>query len=247
MSPSGPVYVVSDIHLGVGSRERERAFVRWLSQFGASASELIINGDLFDFWFEYGAVVPRGHTRVLGALAAVVDAGTPVRLMGGNHDWWGGSFLEQEIGLTLHRDPVVLELAGWRTFLGHGDGLGSGDLGYRILRRVLRGKLTRWGFRWLHPDLGARVAGRVSLTEEHLRNPSKSQKRRAEMLESWAVEKLRAESDLDLVLLGHTHIPRLVQVDGNRYYVNSGDWLTHYTYVELRPGSPPLLEAWKGA
>jgi UDP-2,3-diacylglucosamine hydrolase len=245
MSPSGPVYVVSDIHLGVGSRERERAFVRWLAEFGPSASELIINGDLFDFWFEYRSVVPRGHTRVLGALAAIVDAGTPVRLMGGNHDWWGGSFLEHEIGLTLHRDPLVLELAGWRTFLGHGDGLGQGDLGYRILRRVLRGRLTRWGFRWLHPDLGARVAGRVSLTEEHLRSPSKNQKRRAELLESWAVDKLRAESDLDLVVLGHTHIPRLVPVDGNRYYINSGDWLTHYTYVELRPGAPPLLQEWK--
>ena len=246
MSSPRPVYIVSDIHLGIGPPERERAFVRWLSEVGGSGSELIINGDLFDFWFEYRSVIPRGHTRTLGALAALVDGGVPVHLMGGNHDWWGGSFLEDEVGVTLHRDPVVLELAGHRTFLGHGDGLGRGDLGYRVLRRVLRGSLTRWGFRWLHPDLGARVAGRVSLTEEHLRNPSRNQKRRAEVLESWAVEKLRAEKDLDLVVLGHTHIPRLVPVDGDRFYVNSGDWLTHATYVELRPGAPPRLEEWKG-
>jgi UDP-2,3-diacylglucosamine hydrolase len=245
MSSPSPVYIVSDIHLGIGPPERERAFVRWLGSVGASAAELIINGDLFDFWFEYRSVVPRGHTRVLGALAALVDAGTPVRLMGGNHDWWGGSFLEEEIGVTLHRDPVVLELAGKSTFLGHGDGLGPGDLGYRFLRRVLRGRLTRWGFRWLHPDLGALIAGRVSLTEEHLKTPSKNQKRRAELLEAWATQKLRSEKELDLVVLGHTHIPRLVAVEGGRYYVNSGDWLTHATYVELRSGEAPRLEEWK--
>jgi UDP-2,3-diacylglucosamine hydrolase len=246
MSPSGPVFIVSDIHLGVVSRERERAFVRWLSELGRTASELIINGDLFDFWFEYGSVIPRGHTRVLGALASLVDGGTPVRLMGGNHDWWGGSFLEEEIGLTLHRDPVVLDLAGWRTFLGHGDGLGRGDLGYRLLRSMLRGRVTRWGFRWLHPDLGARIANRVSLTEEHLRTPSRNQKHRSELLEAWAVEKLRADPELDLVVLGHTHIPRFVQVEPSRYYINSGDWLSHSNYVVLRAGEPPALEDWKG-
>ena len=245
MSSSRPVYIVSDIHLGATPPAREKGFLRWLSTVAPTAAEVIINGDLFDFWFEYRSVIPRGYTRALGAIAALVDSGVPVRLMGGNHDWWGGSYLEQEIGLTLHRDPVVLDLAGHRTFLGHGDGLGRGDLGYRMLRLMLRGTVTRWGFRWLHPDLGARIANRVSLTEEHLRTPSKNQKRRSEILEAWAVEKLRADTDLDLVALGHTHIPRLVEVDSGRYYVNSGDWLTHSTYVELRPGEPPRLEEWK--
>jgi UDP-2,3-diacylglucosamine hydrolase len=244
MSSPGPVYVVSDIHLGAAPKDRERSFLRWLAHAGDTASEVIINGDLFDFWFEYRSVIPRGHTRVLGALAALVDARVPVSVMGGNHDWWGGSFLEQEIGVTLYRDPVVREIAGRRAYLAHGDGLGQGDLGYRLLRLMLRGRVTRWGFRWLHPDVGAMIAGRVSLTEEHIKNPSKNQKRRAELLEAWAVEKLRAEKDLELVLLGHTHIPRLVPVDGDRYYVNSGDWMGHSMYVELRPDAPPALQVW---
>jgi UDP-2,3-diacylglucosamine hydrolase len=246
MSAARPVYLVSDIHLGAAPKEREQSFLRWLGHAGAAASELIINGDLFDFWFEYRSVIPRGHTRVLGALAALVDAGVPVALMGGNHDWWGGSFLEQEIGITLYKDPVVREVAGRRAYVAHGDGLGRGDLGYRFLRLILRGRATRWGFRWLHPDLGAMVAGRVSLTEEHIKNPSKNQKRRAEVLEAWAIEKLRAETNLDLVLLGHTHIPRLVVVDGDRYYVNSGDWLANATYVVLDRGRPPVLQHWTG-
>ena len=246
MSFPRPVYVVSDIHLGAIPQERERAFLRWLAHAGTAASEVIINGDLFDFWYEYRSVIPRGHTRVLGALAALVDAGIPVALMGGNHDWWAGSFLEQEIGLTLYHDPVVREIAGRRAFLAHGDGLGQGDLGYRALRMLLRGRLTRWGFRWLHPDLGARVAGRVSLTEEHMKAPSPNLKRRSEALEAWATAKLRAEKDLDLVLLGHTHIPRLVPVDAHRYYVNSGDWISHSTYVVLASGEPPDLRSWTG-
>jgi UDP-2,3-diacylglucosamine hydrolase len=246
MPAQGPVYLVSDIHLGAAPEERARSFLRWLAHAGNAATEVIINGDLFDFWFEYRSVIPRGHTRVLAALAALVDAGIPVALMGGNHDWWGGSFLEQEIGLTLYHDPVVRQIAGRRAYLAHGDGLGSGDLGYRFLRVLLRGRPTRWGFRWLHPDVGAMIAGRVSLTEEHIKNPSKNQKRRAEVLEAWALEKLRAERDLGLVLLGHTHIPRLVPVDGDRWYVNSGDWIAHSTYVVLRTDEPPVLEEWKG-
>lgn len=238
------VYIVSDLHLGAVPPEREREFVRWLGHAAEAASEVVINGDLFDFWFEYRSAIPRGHTRVLGALAALADRGVPVHFMGGNHDWWGGSFLEDEIGLILYRDPVVLELAGRRTFLGHGDGLGRGDLGYRLLKRALRGRALRWAFRWLHPDVGARIAKRVSMTEGRAGATSDDDKRRAALLEAWAVEKLRSEPDLDLVVLGHTHVPRLLEVEPGRYYVNAGDWVSHRTYVVLTKGEAPRLEAW---
>ncbi len=243
---SGPVYLVSDVHLGAVPAEREAAFRRWLLDAGRNAASLVINGDLFDFWFEYGSVVPRGHARILGALAEVVDGGTPVLFMGGNHDWWGGSFLEEEIGVTFLRDPVVTELAGYRTFLAHGDGLGKGDLGYRLLRLTLRGRFTRWAFRWLHPDLGARVASRVSKTELRGDGPTEDEKGRARALEAWAVEKLREEPDLDLVVLGHTHIPRAREVEPGRWYVNGGDWVMHRSYVVLREGEPPELREWEG-
>jgi UDP-2,3-diacylglucosamine hydrolase len=242
-----PIYVVSDVHLGAVSARRERAFVRWLDHAGETASEVVVNGDLFDFWFEYRSAIPRGHTRVLGALAALVDAGVPVRFMGGNHDWWGGSFLEQEIGLTLYREPLVLELAGRRTFLGHGDGLGRGDLGYRLLRLALRGRATRWAFRWLHPDVGALVAAKVSGTEGRVEGLPEAAKRRAAALEAWALAKLRAEPDLEQVILGHTHVPRLLEVEPGRFYVNAGDWVLHRSYVVLRRDEAPRLAEWEEA
>lgn len=243
---SGPVYLVSDVHLGAIPAEREAAFLRWLRHAGGEASTLVINGDLFDFWFEYGSVIPRGHARTLGALAAIVDGGTPIVLMGGNHDWWGGSFLEDEIGVTFLREPVVTDLAGNRTFLAHGDGVGGGDLGYRLLRLMLRGRLTRWGFRWLHPDVGARVAAVVSKTEHRANGPTEDEKGRADALEAWATEKLASEPDLDLVVLGHTHVPRAREVEPGRWYVNAGDWVFHRSYLVLREGEPPDLREWEG-
>ena len=240
---SRPVYLSGDVHLGAVSAELEGSFLRWLQHAGEHASRVVLTGDLFDFWFEYRSVIPRGHTRVLGALAALVDAGVPVVLMGGNHDWWGGSYLEDEIGVTFLREPTVLELAGRRVFLAHGDGLGRGDLGYRALRLVLRGPFTRWAFRWLHPDLGARVARRVSKTEH--RGASRDSKERAAALADWGTAKLRSDPTLDLVVLGHTHVPALTEVEPGRWYINAGDWVVHRTYFELEEGEPPRLLEWQ--
>ena len=242
--PEGrPVYLSGDVHLGAVSAERERAFLRWLEHAGATADQVILNGDLFDFWFEYRSVIPRGHTRALGALAALVDAGVPVTLMGGNHDWWGGSYLEEEIGVTFLREPEQGRLAGRNVYLAHGDGLGRGDLGYRALKLLLRGRVTRWAFRWIHPDLGAGVARRVSKTEE--RGLTRDEKARSAALHAWGVSKLRSEPGIDLVILGHTHIPVLEEVDPGRWYVNAGDWVLHHSYLVLEHGRPPRLAEWE--
>jgi UDP-2,3-diacylglucosamine hydrolase len=240
-----PVYLASDVHLGTGDPGREARFVRWLHHAGARASHIVVNGDLFDFWFEYRTAIPRGHARVLGALAEVVDAGLPVTLMGGNHDWWGGSFLTHEIGVAFLRDPTILDLAGHRTLLAHGDGLGRGDLGYRFLRAILRGRGTRWAFRWLHPDVGAWVARRVSRTDEREEGGDPAVGRPA-ALRRWAEQALREDPSLQLVALGHTHVPELVEVEPGRFYLNSGDWLHHDSYAVLAPGEPPVLQCWKG-
>lgn len=240
-----PVYLASDVHLGAGDPTRARRFIGWLDHAGSRASQVVINGDLFDFWFEYRHAIPRGHTRVLGALAALVDAGLPVVLMGGNHDWWGGSFLTDEIGVTFLQDPTVLELAGHRTLLAHGDGLGKGDLGYRLLRGVLRGRATRWAFRWLHPDLGAWVAKRVSRTDQREETGDPALGRPA-ALRRWAEAALREDPSLHLVALGHSHVPELTEVEPGRFYLNSGDWLHHDSYAILAPGRPPVLERWTG-
>jgi len=240
-----PIYLASDVHLGVAPTETERAFRAWLEHCGSRASRVILNGDLFDFWFEYGSVVPRGHTRILGILASLVDSGVPVVLMGGNHDWWGGDFLTQEIGVEFLREPTVLNLHGRRTLLAHGDGLGAGDLGYRALRMVLRGSLTRFAFRWLHPDLGARVARKVSRTGNHPEGPSEKQIARSRFLAQWARKELETSPELDLVALGHTHVPLLEEVFPGRYYLNSGDWILNQSYAVLPVGGPPRLLDWR--
>ncbi len=247
MLPS-PVYIASDMHLGATSNEMECAFRGWLEFAAERAGLIFLNGDLFDFWFEWGTVIPLGHTRVLGTLARIVDEGIPVHLMGGNHDWWGGRYLTEEIGLTFHRDPVRLDLAGFKTLVAHGDGLGSGDLGYRILRAVIRSRASRVAFRCLHPDLATALAQKVSRTEarhgaEGGRSPATN--RRSEELEVWARDRLLHDTELDLVLLGHTHEPSMVEVAPGRFYVNSGDWLAHASYVVLDEGAPPRLEFWR--
>ncbi len=236
-----PVLVVSDIHLGAIDLEQERRFRRWLEAAADRTRHLVINGDLFDFWFEYGSVIPRGYTRTLAILAAMVDSGLRVDFLGGNHDWWGGSYLEEEVGVHFHRDPVELDLAGHRTLVAHGDGLGRGDLGYRALRMVLRGGLTRWGFRWLHPDVGAKIARRVSRTETREAGPVPPSRERVAALERWARDQLLEDDDLDLVILGHTHHPQRKEISPGRFYINSGDWIHHCSWVEIHQGEPPRL------
>ncbi len=137
-----------------------------------------------------------------------------------------------------------MNLCGRETFIAHGDGVGSGDLGYRLLRLILRGRLTRWAFRWLHPDLGAWVAGKVSKTETRTGEPLEKQLARSRFLEGWARSRLESDPGLELVALAHTHIPVVLEVGPGRFYVNSGDWLVHRSYAVLEKGKDPILFSW---
>jgi len=175
-----------------------------------------------------------------------VDSGVPVLLTGGNHDWWGGDYLRDEIGVEFLQETTRLDLQGRTTLLAHGDGLGSGDLGYRFLRFVLRGSLTRFAFRWLHPDIGAWVARKVSKTESHTEATADRKKARSEFLERWALEQMTNSPELDLVVLGHTHVPVLKELFPGRYYLNAGDWLENKSYGVLSAGQPPRLLDWRG-
>ncbi len=243
--PSKPVFMVSDVHLGAVPPATEAAFRRWLLHVKESASGLVVNGDLFDFWFEYRSVVPGEHVRVLALLAELVDAGVPVVLMGGNHDWWGGDFLRTRIGVEFHQDPLRLRLAGRRVLLAHGDGLGRGDLGYRLVRLVLRGRATRLLFRWLHPDVGAWVARRVSGTRRQLEGAGEPSEGRAAFLAGWAASRLAEDPSLEIVALGHCHMPAVHEAAPGRYYVNSGDWVAHRSYVVVSESGAPELREWR--
>lgn len=236
-------YVVSDVHLGAVPDGTERAFVSFLEHVGSDGSALLINGDLFDFWFEYGEVIPGRHFRTLAAIAKLVDAGVAVTLTGGNHDAWGGRFLREQVGVAYHVDPFRMPLGGRTALVAHGDGLGTGDLKYRLLKAVIRSRAAVWSFRVLHPELGMRLAQGVSSTE------AKSEEAqvlagRAAFLEDWARQQLAADPSLGLVVCGHSHVPALVEVAPGRHYLNAGDWLTHFSYIRIPEAGPPTLERW---
>ena len=251
VSADKPVLVASDAHLGGAPSHQERAFLSWLDHAGESASWIVLNGDLFDFWFEYRRGTTRGYGAVLTALRRIVEAGVPITLMGGNHDWWGGSHLREEVGVEFLQEPVVREIAGRRTLLAHGDGLGRGDLWYRLLRTVLHGRMTRALFASLPPAVGDRLAKSVSRTGHHWDVYTEGHLARSAALEAWAMERLRAEADLEMIVLGHTHVPMLVRVEPERagltqWYANTGDWVMHRSYLKLMRGCDPELVQWDG-
>jgi UDP-2,3-diacylglucosamine hydrolase len=240
---AGIEYIASDVHLGAVPDATERAFVDFLEHVGRDGASLLLAGDLFDFWFEYGTVIPGKHFRVLAALARLVDAGIPVTLAGGNHDAWGGSFLRDEVGVTFHTGPFRTTLGGRPALVAHGDGLGTGDLRYRVLKAILRGRVTIGVFRLLHPELGLRMARAVSRTETR-GEIDEHQRSRAAFLQEWSRRQLESDRSLGWVVCGHSHVPALVEVDAGRYYINTGDWINHFTYVTIDAAGTPTMRRW---
>jgi len=238
-----PDYIASDIHLGAVPRTTERAFIEFLEHVGAHGRSLLLVGDLFDFWFEYGTIIQGKHFRVLAALAELVDAGLPVTLMGGNHDAWGGRFLREEVGVAFYPDQLRTEIGGRKALVAHGDGVGRGDLKYRALKALLRSRVTIGAFRMLHPELGWRIADAASTTEAKAGNDLAAHGR-ARYIEEWARRRLEEERELDLVICGHSHVPVILEVEPGRYYLNSGDWIQRDTYIVVSPGAPPELRSW---
>ena len=243
---SKPAYIVSDIHLGAVPRETERAFRRFLDHAAEHAGSLLINGDLFDFWFEYRSVILREHFRVVAKLADVVEAGVPVSFVGGNHDAWAGSFLRDEVGVTLLDGPVEMELGGRRALVAHGDGVGRGDYKYRALRKVIRHPASIAAFRRLHPDTGRRIAGMASSTEHKAGSGDQAARGRAAFIRGWAEEQIARMPHVQLVVAGHAHVPEVVEAAPGRFYANSGDWIRSYTYLVLpEGGGPPEVRGWE--
>jgi UDP-2,3-diacylglucosamine hydrolase len=239
-----PDYVVSDIHLGAVPDRTEREFIAFLEHVGEHAASLLIAGDLFDFWFEYGEVIPGRHFRTLAAIARLVDAGMPVYMAGGNHDAWGGRFLTEHVGMQFHTLPFHMDLGGRRALVAHGDGLGKGDLKYRTLKAVIRSRAAVGAFRALHPELGLRLARAVSSTEAKA-DTDPGARGRSAFLHGWAAEQLGADPSLAYVVCGHAHVPVLHEHDAGRFYLNSGDWITHFTYFTVEAAGP-TLHRWEG-
>jgi len=245
------IYFASDFHFGIpdhaGSLARERLFVKWLDEVQKDAAHIFLMGDIFDFWFEYKTVIPKGFVRLLGKLAEITDAGVPISLFRGNHDVWAFNYFEEELGIKLYRKPEMLEFSGKKFYLAHGDGLGPGDRGYKFLKKVFACRLNQWLFRWLHPDLGARM-GLYFSKKSRLANVAKEGKKdssnniKDEMLYKYSEEMLKQHPDLDYLIFGHRHLPTQVDLNDKTQLVILGDWITNFTYAVFDGEELKLLQ-----
>jgi len=227
---SGPVYLLSDAHLGVAPPEGERDLLQLLRALPEDASALVINGDLFDFWFEWRHVVPRAGIRVLGELARLVESGIPVLWIAGNHDCWGGEILRNDVGVNYHVGPWRGSLGGWDTVIEHGDGLREReDAPYRRLRTVLRHPLSVRMFRWLHPDWGTALALKSSHTSRNHRPRDGG-----EGLRSVAHARLRATDAPEAIVFGHSHVATLERAERG-VFANPGAWLDQPRFLRFTP------------
>lgn len=239
------IYFASDQHLGAPTHEeslvREKKFVAWLDSIKADCEQLFLLGDLFDFWFEYKTVVPKGFTRTLGKLAEFTDAGIPVYFFVGNHDLWMADYLKRECGITVFHEPQVFDLQGKKVFIGHGDGLGPGDHGYKRMKKVFTNKVCQWAFRWLHPDIGVRLAQYLSVKNRLISGEEDVHflGEENEWLVLYAKRKL-AQNHYDYFLFGHRHLPMDIALNERSRYVNTGDWIQYHSYATLDKGELTL-------
>ncbi len=243
------IYFASDFHLGAHPRtqspERERRIVRWLDRIKDDAKELFLMGDIFDFWFEYRTVVPKGYVRFLGKLAELADLGVKITLFKGNHDMWMFGYLKEQLGASIVDDELVLERDGKTFYLHHGDGLGPGDRKYKFLKRIFRSGLCQWLFARLHPNLGIGIAQRWSA---HSRLASGGQEtffgEDNEWLAVYAKEVLK-QRHIDYFVFGHRHLPLDIGLPDNSRYINLGEWINYNTYAVF-DGRNLTLEKWEG-
>lgn len=233
-----PCYVISDAHLGVASRDAERTLLAFLRHLRGNAGSLVINGDLFEFWFEWRHVIPRTSFRVLAALAELRESGVPVLMLAGNHDCWGGDVLREDVGIDFVFGPWEGELAGWRTRIEHGDGLRpKEDRGYRALRTVLRNRWAIRAFRLLHPDLASRLA----LGSSHA-SRSYAPRDGGRGLRDAADRTLLAAPKVELLIFGHSHVAAVERLGSGGVYANAGAWLNAPTFLRVTPDRVALRE-----
>lgn len=242
------IYFSSDNHLGAPtkkeSKERELRFIAWLEEIKKDAHAIFLLGDLFDFWFEYKEVVPKGFVRTLGKLTEIRDQGIEIHFFVGNHDLWMNGYFEEELGITVYQQPKEFQINGKSFFVGHGDGLGPNDKGYKRMKKVFTNPLSKWLFRWLHPDIGVRLAKHLSVKNKLISGEEDAifLGEKKEWLVLYCKRKLN-QRHRDYFIFGHRHLPLEIDLGDNSTYLNTGDWITHYTYADF-DGEKLQLKKW---
>lgn len=239
------IYFLSDFHLGAPnatvSLEREKRIIRFLDEIKNDASEIFILGDLFDFWYEYKKVVPKGYVRILGKLAELTDSGIPIHFFVGNHDMWMNDYFQKELNILLYHQPAEFNFDGKEFFIGHGDGLGPGDKGYKFIKKIFRNKACQWLFGILPPFIGMGIAdffsrksrAQTGQTDEVFLGEDK------EWLILYSKEMLQ-KKHFDYFIFGHRHLPLDFKLNGSSRYLNLGDWIKYNSYAVFENGEMHL-------
>jgi UDP-2,3-diacylglucosamine hydrolase len=236
MEPSKKIYFLSDFHLGApdaaSSLVREKKIIQFLDEIKKDAAEIFILGDLFDFWYEYKKVVPKGYVRILGKLAELSDSNIPLYFFVGNHDMWMNDYFQKELNIPVFFEPKEFVYSGKRFLIGHGDGLGPGDHGYKFIKKIFRNKVCQWFFGILPPYIGMGIAGYFSRksraqtgqTDEVFLGEDK------EWLIIYSKEILQKEH-YDYFIFGHRHLPLDIKLNDKSRYINLGDWIKYNSYA----------------
>ncbi|MEJ6776014.1 MAG: UDP-2,3-diacylglucosamine diphosphatase [Crocinitomicaceae bacterium] len=237
-STSKKIYFASDFHLGAPNHDeslvREKKIVDWLNHIQPTAREIFLVGDIFDFWFEYKRAIPRGFVRIQGKIAELTDKGIQVHIFTGNHDMWIFDYLPKELGVQLYRKPIEREFFGKSYLIGHGDGLGPGDKGYKFIKKFFENKFCQWCFARLHPNFGIWLA-EMSSKKSRAMTGNSDEKFLCEKNE-WLVQYCKEElkkKHTDYFIFGHRHLPLEVKLTKGSKYINLGEWINYCTYLEI--------------
>ncbi len=250
MASSKKIYFLSDFHLGApthaASLEREKLIIQFLDEIKDTAAEIFIVGDMFDFWYEYRKVVPKGSVRLLGKLAELTDAGIPLHFFVGNHDMWMRDYFETELNIPVYYEPKEFERNGKKLLIGHGDGLGPGDHGYKRLKKVFRNPVCKWLFGILPPVVGMGIANYMS-RRSRAQTGSSEETFLGEDKE-WLIiycKEVLTKKPIDYFIFGHRHLPIDFKLEANSRYINLGDWITFNTYAAF-DGEQIVLQSYTG-
>jgi len=235
MSLNKKIYFASDFHLGAPnpqkSKERELRVIQWLDIISKDASDIFLVGDVFDFWFEYKHAIPKGFSRLQGKIASLADSGINVHYFIGNHDMWVFNYFEEELGVKMYRDNTDFEFGGKKFLVGHGDGYGPGDYGYKFIKKVFTNPISQWLFGWIHPNLGIGLANFWS-GRSRSANSGSDEKFLGEEYEWLAIycKEILENKHYDYFIFGHRHLPLDLKVGENSRYLNLGEWINYNTY-----------------
>ncbi|RXP64485.1 UDP-2,3-diacylglucosamine diphosphatase [Lutibacter sp. HS1-25] len=242
------IYFASDQHFGAPTFEkskiREQKFVKWLDEIKNDAEVLFLLGDLFDFWFEYKKAVPKGFVRVLGKLAELKDNGVQIHFFVGNHDLWMRDYFETELNIPVYNKPKEFTFNNKTFLVGHGDGLGPGDKGYKRMKKVFTNPISKWLYRWLHPDIGIGLAQYLSVKNKLISGEDDVTFLGEE--NEWLIlycKKKLTQKKYDYFVFGHRHLPLEIVLSDTSKYINTGDWIRYFTYAVFN-GDEMLLKSY---